>query len=103
MDRSLRATENFFDSLDILSAMPEGHQDAVRHEVTRLLVDWDSGKREALDHLTPLVGLSVEETAEVLGISVATIGREQRFAEAWLHKEISRKEPSNEKSKGGAI
>jgi len=33
-------------------------------------------------------GLSVEETAEVLGISVATVGREQRFAEAWLHTEM---------------
>ena len=31
-------------------------------------------------------GLSVEETAEALGISVATVGRELRFAEAWLHK-----------------
>lgn len=31
-------------------------------------------------------GLSVEETAEALDISVATVGREWRFAEAWLHK-----------------
>ncbi|MFN7934697.1 MAG: sigma-70 family RNA polymerase sigma factor [Bryobacteraceae bacterium] len=31
-------------------------------------------------------GLSVEETAEALGVSVATVGRELRFAEAWLHK-----------------
>lgn len=38
-------------------------------------------------------GLSVEETAEVLGISVATVGREQRMAEAWLHREL-RAEPS---------
>lgn len=34
-------------------------------------------------------GLSVEETAEALGISVATVGREQRFAEAWLHTEMT--------------
>jgi RNA polymerase sigma-70 factor (ECF subfamily) len=34
-------------------------------------------------------GLSIEETAEVLGISVATVGREQRFAEAWLHTEMA--------------
>ncbi len=33
-------------------------------------------------------GLSVEETAEALGISVATVGREVRFAEAWLRREL---------------
>jgi RNA polymerase sigma factor (TIGR02999 family) len=35
-------------------------------------------------------GLSVEETAEVLGISVATVGREQRLAQAWLHREVEK-------------
>ena len=35
-------------------------------------------------------GLSVEETAQALGVSVATVGREQRLAEAWLHREMSR-------------
>lgn len=34
-------------------------------------------------------GLSVEETAQALGISVATVGREQRMAEAWLHREMT--------------
>ncbi len=34
-------------------------------------------------------GFSVEETAQALGISVATIGREQRLAEAWLHRELN--------------
>jgi len=37
-------------------------------------------------------GLTVEETARALDISVATVGREQRLAEAWLHRELS-KEP----------
>lgn len=35
-------------------------------------------------------GFSAEETAEALGISIATVGREQRLAEAWLGKEIAR-------------
>ena len=35
-------------------------------------------------------GFSVEETAQALGISVATASREQRVAEAWLRREISR-------------
>jgi RNA polymerase sigma factor (TIGR02999 family) len=37
-------------------------------------------------------GFSVEETAQAVGLSVATIGREQRMAEAWLHREMSRGE-----------
>lgn len=35
-------------------------------------------------------GFSAEETAEALGISVATVGREQRLAEAWLGKELAK-------------
>jgi RNA polymerase sigma-70 factor, ECF subfamily len=35
-------------------------------------------------------GLSIDETAEVVGVSVATIGREQKVAEAWLYREIQR-------------
>ena len=34
-------------------------------------------------------GLNIEETAEALGISVATVGRDLRMAEAWLHRELS--------------
>ena len=36
-------------------------------------------------------GLSAEETAEALGISLATVGRELRMAEAWLHREMNEK------------
>ena len=35
-------------------------------------------------------GFSVDETARALNVSVGTIGREQRLAEAWLHRELSR-------------
>ncbi len=34
-------------------------------------------------------GLSIEDTAEVLGISPATVKRHWSFARAWLHKEIA--------------
>lgn len=33
-------------------------------------------------------GLSIEETAEVLGISPATVKRDWRIARAWLHREL---------------
>ncbi len=34
-------------------------------------------------------GLSIEETAEVLNISVATVKRDWQFAKAWLYREIN--------------
>jgi RNA polymerase sigma factor (TIGR02999 family) len=36
-------------------------------------------------------GLSVEETAEFVGVSPATVKREWATARAWLHRELSRK------------
>jgi RNA polymerase sigma factor (TIGR02999 family) len=35
-------------------------------------------------------GFSVDETARALNVSVGTIGREQRLAEAWLHRALAR-------------
>lgn len=35
-------------------------------------------------------GLSIEETAEALGVSPATIKREWNMAKAWLHRELSK-------------
>ncbi len=35
-------------------------------------------------------GLSVEEIAEVLQVSVATVRRDWRLAKAWLHRELSK-------------
>jgi RNA polymerase sigma factor (TIGR02999 family) len=37
-------------------------------------------------------GLSVEETAQVLGISPRTVAYEWRFARAWLHRELGKGE-----------
>jgi RNA polymerase sigma factor (TIGR02999 family) len=36
-------------------------------------------------------GLSMEETAAALGVSLATAGREWQLAKAWLHQQISRR------------
>lgn len=52
---------------------------------------------EALDHrkcrmveLRFFVGLSVEETAEILQVSPDTVHRDWRFAKTWLRRELSR-------------
>jgi RNA polymerase sigma-70 factor, ECF subfamily len=34
-------------------------------------------------------GMTAEEIALVVGISVATVGRELRLAQAWLRRELS--------------
>ena len=34
-------------------------------------------------------GLSIEETAQTLGVSQATVKRDWRMAKAWLHRELS--------------
>jgi RNA polymerase sigma factor (TIGR02999 family) len=43
-------------------------------------------------------GLTMDEAAEVLGISVATAHREWNYARAWLHQEIAGQEKVSEKS-----
>jgi RNA polymerase sigma factor (TIGR02999 family) len=43
-------------------------------------------------------GLTVEETAEVLAISPATVKRDWSMAKAWLHREISSEFGKNEQS-----
>ncbi len=48
------------------------------------------------EHLASVVelrffsGLSVEKTAEVLGISESTVKRDWQMAKAWLHRELTR-------------
>lgn len=40
-------------------------------------------------------GLSLDETAEALGISAATVSRDWSFARAWLHRELSTPNPDD--------
>lgn len=62
-----------------------------------LALDDALGRLEALDpqqakvvELRYFAGMSVEETAEALGISTATVKREWAMARAWLLSELSR-------------
>lgn len=55
------------------------------------------GRLEAFDErkariveLHFFAGLTYDETATVLGLSPATVGRELRFSKAWLHRELAR-------------
>ena len=53
------------------------------------LAQFDERKARAIE-LRYFGGLSVEEVADALGVSVATVGRELRLAQAWLHREMSK-------------
>lgn len=52
-------------------------------DALRDLARFDARKAKVIE-LRYFGGMSVEETAEVLGVSVATVGREARMAVAWL-------------------
>lgn len=41
------------------------------------------------------VGLTIEETSDVLGISPSTVGRDWRMARAWLNRELTNGEGNN--------
>ena len=47
-------------------------------------------RAESLVELRYFSGLSLEESARVLGISKATAARDWDFAKAWLHREMTR-------------
>jgi RNA polymerase sigma factor (TIGR02999 family) len=53
------------------------------------LAELDPRKADVIE-MRYFAGLSVPETAEALRISVATVGRDLRMAEAWLRRELSR-------------
>lgn len=65
---------------------------------SRLMVQLDDGLRELAEfdqrkaqviEMRFFGGMSVEETAEALGVGVATVGRDQRAAEAWLNRYLT--------------
>jgi len=58
-------------------------------EVLRKLTEVDQRKSQAIE-LKYFGGLTTEEIAQVLDISVATVGRELRLGNAWLRREMLR-------------
>lgn len=80
-------------SLDeVVAVAPMKPDDIVAlDDALNALAEVDARKCQVIE-LRFFGGLSVEETARALNVSVGTIGREQRMAEAWLHRELSRDE-----------
>jgi len=61
----------------------------VLDEALRKLAEFDERKSRAIE-LKFYGGMTTEEIGLVLGISVATVGRELRLGQAWLRREMSR-------------
>ena len=60
----------------------------VLHEALERLAAYDNQKSRIVE-LRFFGGLTIEETAEVLGISHATVERDWKMARAWLRRELS--------------
>jgi RNA polymerase sigma factor (sigma-70 family) len=58
------------------------------HESLERLAAFDA-QQERIVELRYFAGLTIEETAEVLGISAATVVREWTLAKAWLRVDLS--------------
>ena len=76
------------DEIEIAAPMPNDDELLAVHDALDRLAAHDARKAE-LVKLRYFAGLSFEETAEVLGISVPTAHRDWAYARAWLHQEIS--------------
>ncbi|MCX6622833.1 MAG: sigma-70 family RNA polymerase sigma factor, partial [Acidobacteria bacterium] len=74
---------------DAVVFTPERAADLIAlDDALRSLASFDERKSRALE-LRYFGGLTTEEIAEALGISVATVGRELRLAQAWLHRTLA--------------
>ena len=83
-------------SLDeALHLAPEKSAEVVAvDDALKSLANFDPRKSQIVE-LRYFGGLSVEETAEVLGIATITVMREWNKAKAWLYRELSKTAASN--------
>ena len=75
---------------DVLEITDERAADLIAlDEALKALAEFDAQKARIVE-LRFFGGLSIEETAAVLGLGTATITRQWRLAKAWLYHELSR-------------
>lgn len=76
------------DEIEIAAPVADDEELLAVHEALDRLATDDARKAE-LVKLRYFVGLSFEEAAEILGVSVPTAHRDWAYARAWLHQEIT--------------
>ena len=77
------------DEIEIAAPTQKDDELLAVHEALDALAEHDARKAE-LVKLRYFAGLSIDEAADVLGISAPTAKRDWTYARAWLFKEISR-------------
>lgn len=81
-------------SLDDVAVMsPERSQELLDLDAALARLQAFDERKARLVEMRYFAGLSVEETAEVLGVSVATVMRDWRVAKAWLQRELEAPAP----------
>jgi RNA polymerase sigma factor (TIGR02999 family) len=81
-------------SLDDVAVMsPERSQELLDLDAALDRLQAFDARKARLVEMRYFAGLSVEETAEVLGVSVATVMRDWRVAKAWLQRELESPAP----------
>jgi DNA-directed RNA polymerase specialized sigma24 family protein len=75
---------------DQIAADPGGVDVLALHESLVRLAAFDP-RQERIVELRYFGGLTIEEAAEVIGISAATVVREWTIAKAWLRADLSRR------------
>lgn len=76
---------------EIVAFAPQKSPDVVAlDDALNALAAFDARKAKIIE-LRFFGGLSIDETAQAMGVSVATVGRDQRLAEAWLRREMEPK------------
>jgi RNA polymerase sigma factor (TIGR02999 family) len=79
------------DDVDVAAATP-GLDVVALHDALEALSREDARKGQVVE-LRYFGGLTVDETAEVLGVSPETVMRDWKFAKAWLLRELSHATP----------
>ncbi|HJQ68440.1 MAG TPA: sigma-70 family RNA polymerase sigma factor [Blastocatellia bacterium] len=85
--RGGKAVHVSLDETALVSQDPQAELIAVDDALTDLAIH--DPRKSRIVELRFFGGLSIEETAEVMGISPTTVQREWRSAKAWLHHAIS--------------
>jgi RNA polymerase sigma factor (TIGR02999 family) len=74
---------------EVAGAAPADIDVLALHDSLERLAAFDS-RQERIVELRYFGGLTIDETAEVVGLSVATVVREWTIAKAWLRRDLSR-------------
>ncbi|MGE3108133.1 MAG: sigma-70 family RNA polymerase sigma factor [Phycisphaerales bacterium] len=74
---------------DSLAVAPEPDIDLVALDEALARLAAIDARKSRLVELRFFGGMSIEETAEVLGVAPATVKRDWNFARAWLYRELS--------------